>query len=314
MRRFIIRRALLIVLVLLLVSVIVFFVTSVLPGDPAEGILGQSATPEALKALREQLGLNQPVVVRYFQWLGGLLHGDFGQSITYQVPVGPLLWDKLKNSSILAVAAFLFTIPVSLILGVIAGLKKNKWQDTIISLVTLAGVAQPEFVTGTFLVAIFATWLHWLPATNTLDPSIGFWGTVSAFILPVITLSLVLLAYIGRMTRTNVIDTMETDYVRTAVLKGLPYRRVVLRHVLRNALLPSITIIASNVGWLLGGIVVTESVFGYPGLGGLLLIAVQKEDIPLLQAITLIIALVFSVSNLIADILYAMLNPRVRFA
>ncbi|MDB5056760.1 MAG: ABC-type dipeptide/oligopeptide/nickel transport system, permease component [Chloroflexi bacterium] len=314
MGRFILRRSLLIILVLFLVSVIVFLITSIIPGDPAQAILGQSATPEALHAVRHQLGLDQPAILRYFSWLGNLLRGNLGESLTFQVPIGPLLLSKLGNSAILAGAALLFTVPISLLLGVIAGLTKNRWPDTTISLITLAGVAQPEFVTGTFLIAIFATWLHWLPATNTFDTSIGFWPMVQSFIMPVVTLSLVLLAYIGRMTRTSVIDVMETDYVRTAILKGMPYRTVVLRHALRNALLPSITIIASNVGWLLGGIVVTESLFGYPGLGRLLLQAVQGRDVPMLQDITLLIALVFSLSNLAADVLYALLNPRVRLA
>jgi peptide/nickel transport system permease protein len=312
--QFVLRRCLLIILVLLLVSVIVFLLTSIIPVDTAQAILGNSATPAALKALRHTLGLDQPPIIRYFTWLGNLLRGNLGDSLVFQVPIGPLLLNKLANSAILAGAALLFTVPVSLLLGILAGLNKNRWPDTIISLFTLAGVAQPEFVTGTFLVAIFATWLHLLPATNTFDTSVGFWPTVQAFIMPVITLSLVLLAYIGRMTRTNVIDVMETDYIRSAILKGMPFHRVVLRHALRNALLPSITIIASNIGWLLGGIVVTESLFGYPGLGRLLLQAVQGRDVPLLQDITLVIALVFALSNLLADVLYAVLNPRVRLA
>lgn len=314
MRQFIVRRLLLILLVLFLVSMIVFLITSIVPADPAQAILGQTATPESLAALRHTLGLDHPPVQRYFIWLGGLLHGDLGNSLSFQVPIGPLLKDKVENSAILAGAAFIFTVPLALLLGVVAGLNKNRWPDSVISLATLAGVAQPEFVTGTFLVAIFATWLHWLPATATLDTSLGISATIESFILPVITLSLVLLAYIGRMTRTSVIDVMETDYIRTALLKGVPFRRVVIRHALRNALLPSITIIASNVGWLLGGIVVTESLFGYPGMGRLLLQAVQSRDVPLLQDITLLIALVFALSNLAADILYAVLNPRVRYA
>ena len=314
MRQFIIRRLLLIVVVLLLVSLLVFVITSVIPGDPAQAILGQNATPSSLAALRHTLGLDVSPPQRYLQWLGHLLTGNLGNSLTYQVPIGPLLWNKLENSAILAIAAFVFTVPLALLLGIIAGLCKNRWPDSVISLVTLAGVAQPEFVTGTFLVAIFATWLHWLPATNTLETDQGLGVTIEAFILPVVTLSLVLLAYIGRMTRTSVIDVMETDYIRSAVLKGLPFRRVVIRHVLRNALLPSITIIASNVGWLLGGIVVTESLFGYPGMGRLLLQAVESRDIPLLQDITLLIGLIYALSNLAADVLYALLNPRVRYS
>jgi len=314
MRRFIIRRLLLIVLVLVLVSLIVFFITSVIPGDTAQAILGQNSTPATLAALRHQLGLDQPPPVRYLQWLGHLLTGNLGTSPTMSLPIGPLLLNKLGNSLILAVAAFLFTVPLSLLLGVVAGLNKNRWPDSLISLVTLAGVAQPEFVTGTFLIIIFATWLHLLPATSSIGADQSLGQNIAALVLPVLTLSLVLLAYIGRMTRTNVIDVMETDYIRSAVLKGLPYRRVVLRHALRNALLPSITIIASNVGWLLGGIVVTESLFGYPGLGRLLLFAVQSRDVVVIQDITLLIAVIFAFSNLAADILYAVLNPRVRYA
>jgi peptide/nickel transport system permease protein len=312
MRRFIIRRLLLIILVLFLVSVIVFFITSVIPGDTAQAMLGQAATPANLAALRHRLGLDQPPPLRYLLWLGNLLRGNLGDSPTMQLAIAPLLLNKLANSALLAAAAFLFTVPLSLLLGIIAGLNKNRWSDNVISLATLAGVAQPEFVTGTYLIVIFALWLHWLPATSTLGQGAG--QNFLSLILPVITLSLVLLAYIGRMTRTNVIDVMETDYIRSAILKGLPYRAVVIRHALRNALLPSITIIASNVGWLLGGIVVTENLFGYPGIGRLLLQAVQNRDVPLLQDITLVIALIFALSNLAADILYAVLNPRVRYA
>jgi peptide/nickel transport system permease protein len=275
-------------------------------------MLGQAATPTSLAALRHRLGLDQPPPLRYLLWLGNLLRGNLGDSPTMQLAIAPLLLNKLANSALLAAAAFLFTVPLSLLLGIIAGLNKNRWSDNVISLVTLAGVAQPEFVTGTYLIVIFALWLHWLPATSTLGQGAG--QNILSLILPVITLSLVLLAYIGRMTRTNVIDVMETDYIRSAVLKGLAYRAVVIRHALRNALLPSITIIASNVGWLLGGIVVTENLFGYPGIGRLLLQAVQNRDVPLLQDITLIIALIFALSNLAADILYAVLNPRVRYA
>jgi peptide/nickel transport system permease protein len=311
-RRFIIRRLLLIILVLFLVSVIVFFITSVIPGDTAQAMLGQAATPTNLAALRHRLGLDQPPPLRYLLWLGNLLRGNLGDSPTMQLAIAPLLLNKLANSALLAAAAFLFTVPLSLLLGIIAGLNKNRWSDNVISLATLAGVAQPEFVTGTYLIVIFALWLHWLPATSTLGQGAG--RNILSLILPVITLSLVLLAYIGRMTRTNVIDVMETDYIRSAILKGLAYRAVVIRHALRNALLPSITIIASNVGWLLGGIVVTENLFGYPGIGRLLLQAVQNRDVPLLQDITLIIALIFALSNLAADILYAVLNPRVRYA
>lgn len=314
MARYIVRRLALIALVLLLVSVIVFLITSIIPGDPASEILGQNATPASLAALHHRLGLDQAAPLRYLSWLGNLLRGNLGDSLTLQIPIGPLLLNKLENSALLAVAAFLFTVPLGLALGVLAGLNRNRWPDTLISLITLAGVAQPEFVTGTLLIAVFSLWLHWFPAVSSVGTDQSLGDNARALVLPVLTLSLVLLAYIGRMTRTSVIDVMETDYVRTAVLKGLPTRTVILRHALRNALLPSITIIASNIGWLLGGIVVTESLYGYPGLGRLLLQAAQGRDVPLLQDIVLLIALIFSLSNLVADLLYAWLNPRIRYA
>jgi peptide/nickel transport system permease protein len=314
MRQFIIRRLILIVLVLLLVSLLVFFITNIIPGDTAQAILGQAATPASLAALRHQLGFDQPAPQRYLWWLGNLLTGNLGVSPTMSLPVGPLLISRLGNSLVLAAAALLLTVPLSLLLGVISGLTRGRWPDGVISLVTLTGVAQPEFVTGTYLIAIFATWLHVLPAVSSFSSDQSLGQNLAGLILPAITLSLVLMAYIGRMTRTNVIDVLETDYVRSAVLKGLPYRTVVGRHVLRNALLPSITIVASNIGWLLGGIVVTESLFGFPGLGRLLLFAVQSRDVVVIQDITLLIALIFALSNLGADILYAVLNPRVRYA
>ena len=314
MARYILRRLALIALVLFLVSLIVFLITSIIPGDPASEILGQNATPASLAALHHRLGLDQAPPLRYLEWLGNLLRGDLGDSLVLQLPIGPLLLNKLENSALLAVVAFLFTVPLGLALGVLAGLNRNRWPDTLISLVTLAGVAQPEFVTGTLLIAVFSLWLHWFPAVSTVGTDQSLGDNVRALVLPVLTLSLVLLAYIGRMTRTSVIDVMETDYVRTAVLKGLPARTVVLRHALRNALLPSITVIASNIGWLLGGIVVTESLYGYPGLGRLLLQAAQGRDVPLLQDIVLLIALIFALSNLAADLLYAWLNPRIRYA
>jgi peptide/nickel transport system permease protein len=314
MRRFIIRRLLLILLVLFLVSLIVFFITSVIPGDTAQAILGQAATPASLAALRHQLGFDEPAPQRYLTWMGHLLTGNLGMSPTMSLPIGPLILGKLVNSAILAAAALLFTVPLSLLLGIISGLNRGRWPDSVISLITLTGVAQPEFVTGTYLVVIFASWLHILPAASSFGSDQTLGQNITALVLPVITLSLVLMAYIGRMTRTNVVEVMETDYVRSAILKGLPYRTVVTRHALRNALLPSITIIASNIGWLLGGIVVTESLFGFPGLGRLLLFAVQSRDVVVIQDITLLIALIFALSNLGADILYAVLNPRVRYA
>lgn len=313
MERFLLRRLVFITLTLALVSAVIFAVTEVLPGDVATMILGQQATPEDLATLRANLGLNRPAHERYVEWLGGLAQGDFGQSLRLGLPVGPLLAQRLRNSLALAALAFAVGVPASVLLGVAAGLKRDRWPDRLISFSTLIAVSLPEFVTSVFLIIVFSSWLHWLPASSLIEPDTNPLESLRHLLLPTATLTLGMAAYIIRMTRSSIIEVMESNYIRTAILKGLPLRTVVFRHALRNALPPTISIIAINVGWLIGGLIVVENVFAYPGLGQLLLFAIGNHDVPLLQAVTLVIAAIFSFSNLAADLLYRYSNPRILY-
>ncbi|HYO87747.1 MAG TPA: ABC transporter permease [Candidatus Limnocylindrales bacterium] len=314
MIRVLIRRLGLLAITLLIASALVFALTVLLPGDTARLILGRDARPEALEALREELGLNQPVYTQYANWLTGYLSGDWGRSFTGgSAPVRPLVLERLGNSLQLAFLAILLSVPLSIALGTIAGLRENKTTDVVISVGSLAIVGLPEFVTSLILIAVFARGLGWLPASSRApDPSDpGEW--LRNLLLPALAASFVLIAYIVRMTRAGVIEELRKPYVRTAVLKGLPRRTVIVKHVLRNALLPTITIIALSFGWLIGGLVVIENVFNYPGLGRLMTAAVERKDTPLLQASVMTVIFVFAFANLLADLLYSLLNPRIRF-
>jgi peptide/nickel transport system permease protein len=313
MLRFLLRRLLLMLLALVVVSGVIFAVTEILPGDVATMILGQQATPEDLATLREKLGLNRPAHVRYLAWVRGLLRGDLGESLRLGVPVGPLLGQRLKNSLVLALMAFIVGVPTAVTLGILAGLARDHWPDNLISVSTLVAVSLPEFVTGVLLIILFASWLHLLPPSSLIDPEASPFESLQHLILPTATLTLVMCAHITRMTRSSMVEVMESDYIRTAILKGLPTHKVVFGHALRNALLPTISIIAINVGWLIGGLIVVESVFAYPGLGQLLLMAISNHDVPLLQSVTLVIAAIYTLSNLTADLLYRTSNPRIRY-
>jgi peptide/nickel transport system permease protein len=313
MARFLVRRFLFIILTLIIVSMVIFSVTEVLPGDVATMILGQQATPEDLAALRSRMGLNRPPHVRYFEWINNLLHGDLGTSLRVNMPVGPMLMQRMRNSLVLASLAFIVGVPTSVLLGVIASLTRDRIPDTLISVGTLIAVSLPEFVTGAFLIIIFSSWLKWLPPSSFIDPEANLLESLKFLILPAATLMLVMMAHIARMTRSSMVEVMESNYVRTAILKGLPMRKVVIEHALRNALLPTISIVAINVGWLMGGLIVVESVFAYPGLGQLLLFAIGNHDVPVLEAVTLVIAAIYMLSNLAADLLYRFSNPRIRY-
>ena len=314
MTRFIIRRVALLALTMLITSTIVFALTQLVPGDVARLILGRDASPEALNMLREEFGLNDPAPQQYVNWLGGFLTGDWGRSFTgANQPVRPLVTERLGNSMRLALMTLLISVPLSVILGIIAALYENSWVDSIISLFTLAVVGLPEFVTGLVLINGLALGVKalGLPATSGVpDNTIGDW--IHQLILPSLTATFVLLGYVTRLTRAGVIDELKKPYVRTATLKGLPQRTVIFKHVLRNALLPTITVIAISFGWLIGGLVVIENVYNYPGLGALLVDAVKQKNLFLLQAIVMVVIFFFAVANLLADIVYALLNPRIR--
>lgn len=313
MIRYLLRRLLLLALTLLITSAVVFALTQLLPGDVPRLILGRDARPEAIERLRADLGLNDPVPLQYVNWLTGFLGGDWGTSFTGgSAPIRPLVLERLGNSAVLAALTLAITIPISLVLGVIAGLRENGAADTVISTLTLSVVGLPEFVTGLILINVFALGLGWFPATATPQPggTLGDW--LYQLTLPALTAAFVLLAYITRMTRAGVIDELKKPYVRTAILKGLPARVVIVKHVLRNALLPTITVIALSFGWLIGGLIVIENVYTYPGIGRLMTAAVERKDIPLIQAVVMVTIFGYAAANLIADLLYAALNPRIR--
>jgi peptide/nickel transport system permease protein len=313
MTRYILRRILLLVFTMFLTSIIIFALTQLLPGDVASLILGRDARPEALENLRAELGLNDPVAMQYLRWLSGFVTGDWGTSFSSGNPeIRPLVMERLGNSLRLALATLIVSIPVSILLGVLAGLREDSWLDNLISFFSLSVVGLPEFVTGLVLINIFALQLGWLPSSSSVSPGDTFGEWIRQLILPAVTAMFVLLGYISRLTRAGVVDELKKPYVRTAVLKGLPQRQVIFKHVLRNALLPTITVIALSFGWLIGGLIVIENVFGFPGLGRLMVSAVELKDIPTIQATVIVIVFFFALANLVADVLYAVLNPRIR--
>jgi len=313
MTHFIVRRLGFVLLTVLLSSAIIFFATQILPGDVATMILGRFASEEARANLREQLGLDRPMIVQYVSWLWNFVQGDWGTSLSTGQDVLTITLTRLRNSAILMLAGVLLYVPIGIALGVIAAVRRNRLSDHVISIGSLSFIGLPEFVTALVLIEVFAIHLGWLPAVSNVDLSGGILEQVRYLVLPAITISLANIAYIARMTRSSTVDVLTTDYVRTARLKGLAPRRVMFAHVLRNALLPTVTVVAIGVGWLIGGLIITESVFSYPGLGRLLLFAIQRRDVPLIQATTLLIVVIFCLCNLAADVLYAYLNPRIRY-
>jgi peptide/nickel transport system permease protein len=312
MGRYILRRLGFLLLTVLITSIIIFGVTQALPGDVARILLGREAGEAALEELREELGLNEPLPVQYVDWLTDFVQGDWGRSFSTQQPVYPLVRQRLRNSLILTAFTLVISVPLAIGLGVLAGLQEDSWLDNVISIGSLAVVGLPEFVTGLVLIQIFAFGLDLLPASSIISPDDTLVEMLPALVLPALTATLVLLAYLVRLTRAGVVEEMKQPYVRTAEVKGLPYTTVIVKHVLRNALLPTITVIAISVGWLISGLVVVENVFNYPGLGRLLVFAIDRRDLPVIQAVSMLTVVAYAGSNLVADLLYAVLNPRIR--
>lgn len=308
---YVLRRLAFLVLTLLLTSLLIFIITQLLPGDVCRVILGREVGEAALQACRTDLGLDQPAPVRYFTWLFDFLRGDWGTSYSTQGDIFPLAMERLGNSMQLAAVTLLIGIPLSVALGVVAALREGRLVDNVISVFSLAVVGLPEFITGIILIEILA-FQFGLPANSSIRSGTPFVEDLRFLILPALTATFVLLAYVARLTRAGVIEELKQAYVRTAILKGLPRRVVIWKHVLRNALLPTVTVIAISFGWLISGLVVVENVFNYPGLGRLMVFAISRRDLPLLQAISLITVLGFALANLAADLLYAALNPRIR--
>lgn len=309
--RFLLRRLWLSAITLVLVSVVVFAVAEVLPGDVGRTILGPFATNEQVERLNRELGLERPLVVRYAGWLGDFVRGEWGDSFLLNTPVRPLVVERAVNSVLLGAFALAFIVPVSIGLGVLAALYRDGFIDRAISVTGLSLIALPEFVVGVIVLVIFAVELGWFPVSSQV-PSANPVDVVRQFFLPSIPLMLVLFGYIARMARAGTVEALASDYVRTAVLKGLSRWALIWRHVLRNALLPTISVVSVQVGYLFGGLVVVETLFNYPGIGKLLLDSAVGHDLPVLEATVLVVALLYMLSNLVADSLYAVLNPRIR--
>jgi peptide/nickel transport system permease protein len=310
---FIIRRILLGILTLFFVSIIVFAATQALPGDAARAILGRTATPDSLKALREQLHLNEPVLQQYWHWLKGFLTGDPGNSLAAQQPVTEVLGTRLKNSVALVALAAIISTPLSIALGAYSAARRDRAFDHTAGVVTLALAAVPEFVIGIGLVVLLGTTVFTvLPAVSLIPPGESPWSHPKELVLPVLTLVIAVFTYTTRIMRASMVEVLESDYVEMARLKGLPERRVVWRHAVPNAIVPTIQVTALNFAYLAGGIVVVEVVFGYAGIGSALVDGVHNRDIPIVQALAMLIAAVYVVLNVIADVLVILVSPRLR--
>ena len=298
---------------LIVVSLIVFAITQILPADAAVMLLGENATDEALSAVREQLGLDAPAWVQYCNWLGNVLRGDFGTSMRTSQPVGPAMFEALGRSLLLALLAIILMLMLALPLGIIAAIRRGKTADFAVSVTSYLGVSVPEFVTATLMILVFADWLQWLPATGYVPLTENPGRALQHLVLPVLTVSIILIAHVSRMVRSELVDVLHTDYVRAARLKGLSGRAVLFKHALRNALLPTITIVALDVGYLLGGVIVVEEIFALPGIGRQLIVAIQSRDLPSIQAGALIMATTYAIANFVADMAYAWLDRRIQY-
>jgi len=312
MTAYILRRLVLLLPVILIVGIVVFALVHLTPGDPAGVILGDSATPEALENLREQLGLNDPLPVQFLHWFGGVLQLDFGESIFIGEPVTRALLDRAQPTILLTVYAMLIQIAIGVPAGVISAVRHNSIVDRLFTVLAISGAAIPTFFLGILLILFFAVRLNWLPSGGyvalTEDPGAHFKG----MIMPAFALGFSSAGLLARLVRSSMLDVMREDYVRTALAKGLPMRMVVVRHALRNALIPALTVIGTSVGALLGGAVVTETVFTIPGMGRLVVQSIARRDYPVIQGAVMVIAMTYVIVNLIVDLLYVYIDPRVR--
>jgi len=314
-RRYVVRRLLLLVPVLLGVSVIIFMVLHLAPGDPAEIMLGSQATQADLERLRAELGLTEPLYVQYIHWLGLVARGDLGRSIWMKRPVLAEVLGRFKATLVLTGAALVLSTVGGLALGIVSAIRPNSPLDRLSAMASLFGASMPVFWLGIVLMVIFALWLGWLPASGMFSPYGG--GTVMDLLahlaLPAFTLAAASITIIARLTRSTMLETLGQDYIRTARAKGVVERAVVLRHGLKNALIPIVTVVGVQAGYLLGGAVLTETVFAWPGVGTLMVQGILARDFPLVQGCVLVVALSFVVINLAVDLLYAWLDPRIRY-
>ena len=312
MQKVILRRTAAGVATLLLVSILVFIGTSVLPGDVAQILLGQMATPETLAALRAKLGLDQPAYIRYFQWLGDLLTGDLGISKAGGSTISSIISGRLLNTAWLAGIVALIAIPISISLGLLAAMYPGTRLDRTVTFCTLSLISVPEFLVATCLVLILAVHLRWLPSIAYMSGDETGLQLIKAMAMPILTLVIVVSAQIVRMTRATVLNVLSSPYIEMAILKGVPRKRIILRHALFNAIGPIVNVIALNLAWLISGVVIVETIFAYPGLAKLMIDGVQIRDLPLVQAIAMIFCATYVVLILVADMASILSNPRIR--
>ncbi len=300
------------ILLLLAASVLIFAGTVMLPGDVAQQILGQGATPENLANLREELGLNDPAITRYFSWLGGFLQGDLGTALTNGRDIAESIGGRLKNTLFLAFWAALISVPLAIILGLLAVRYKNRWPDKLISGITLTTISIPEFMIGYILIFVLAIQLGWFPSVALMNDSMSLLQKLNAIAIPVMVLTLVVLAHMMRMTRAAILNVMQSAYIETAELKGMGMLKIIRKHAFPNAIAPIVNVVMINMAYLVVGVVVVEVVFAYPGMGQYLVDHVAKRDVPVVQACGLIFAAVYIGLNLIADVVSILANPRLR--
>jgi len=314
-RRYVVRRLLLLVPVLLGVSVIIFMVLHLAPGDPAEIMLGSQATQADLNRLRAELGLTEPLYVQYIHWLGLVARGDLGRSIWMKRPVLTEVLGRFKATLVLTGAALVLSTAGGLALGILSAVRPNSLLDRLSAVASLFGASMPVFWLGIVLMVIFALWLGWLPASGMFAPYGGgdLRDLLAHLALPAVTLAAASVTIIARLTRSTMLETLGQDYIRTARAKGVVERAVVLRHGLKNALIPIVTVVGVQAGYLLGGAVLTETVFAWPGVGTLMVQGILARDFPLVQGCVLVVALSFVLINLLVDLLYAWLDPRIRY-
>ena len=311
---YLINRILSVLLTLLLISVITFVVTNILPGDVAMMIMGTQSNPEALAGLRESLGLNDPLVVQYGRWMGGLLTGDWGRSLVFKEAIGPLIAQKVVASSVIVVMSMTIALACAIPLGVWAAIHRDRWQDGTASTSALIGVSLPDFFWGIMLILLFARWLGWFPSSGFIHPADDLLGAMRHAFLPSLALGLGLMAHLTRMTRSTMIGILGQEFIRVARAKGLSEREVVWSYGLRNAIGPVMTVAGLQVGYLFGSIIVVESLFNYTGMGWLTYQALLNRDIPLIQSSVFVIAAVVMLTNLFVDLLYVLIDPRIKLS
>lgn len=311
MTRFLLKHMLFFCITAFAVSFIVFLMTEFTPGDVARKMLGAYATQEQVELLTKEMGLDRPVLSRYVEYVGKLLSGDLGYSTRFKVPVASIVFDRLANTGLLALVAFAIIVPMSMLLGIVAGMRESSWLDRAVLVFSVVTASVPEFAMGVFLASIFVVGLGWLPGAATLTSS-GQWSIGQQLVLPVATIVLFDLGYLVSMIRASMLDVMQRPYIRTAVLKGLPFRRVIMGHALRNAMINPVTVMLLQINYLITGVVVVETVFAYPGFGRMMLEAALYKDIALIEVGALVAVFVAVLTQVLGDLAYRWLDPRIR--